>query len=371
MKKTFYLIATAMTVMFGYQSDAQVSLPFTEDFEPASPSVNMWDLTNPEPIVVVDNSESGYGIGSQALMYNFYASLGYTNFNAKTPLINNPGRSGLKVSFDFAACVRYTMPVVLQDGFAVDFIYLYGSKDSGNSWALLDTFRIDTAGILNTAGIYPNMLFIPDATQWTTISDIKLPRGINMLNFMGVRTNAWESNFAYMDNVKIDTCFTPKPAADTIQYDNTYTTVADLQVNGSGLAWYSDPAGINPLTANTALSDSSYYFVTQTVNGCESAPLAVLFADTATPPVTGIRENAASQNIRVYPNPAGDHTTISGLQGNEMIRLYDAAGKMLKEVKAGGPAATIYITGLSEGVYQLGITASNGAIITKKILKIK
>lgn len=367
MKKSSCLIATAMFGMLAYQSNAQVSLPFLEDFEPTSSSVTMWDLTNPEPIVVVDPSQSAYGIGTSALMYNFYAPLGYTNFNAKTPLINNPERSGLKVSFDFAACVRYTMPVFLQDEFAVDFIYLYASKDSGTSWALIDTFRIDTAGVLNTAGIYPNMLFIPDSSQWTTISDVKLPRGTNMLNFMGVRTNTWESNFAYMDNVKIDTCYTPQPTADSIQYNSTYNTVADLEASGTDLIWYSDAEGINIISDSTILSDSTYYFVTQTVNGCESVPFAILFADT-TGNTTGISNINPLAGILTHPNPVKEHLTITGLQSNETISLYDMYGRKVREMKASSSTETMQVKGLSSGVYHLQVTDKAGNVNVKKIV---
>lgn len=366
MKKLRYLLSSlALAGMYVQQSNAQVSLPWVEDFEATSTSAQDWDLTNPvspsDIIVAIDNQQSGYGEGERSLMYNFYSPMFFTQFDAKTPIINNPDRSGLKVSFDFAAAVRYTMPAALQGDFAVDFLYLFASKDSGATWNLIDTFRIDTTGILNTYGCYgapficgasPNMHFIPNDTQWTTITDVKLPRGTNRINFMGVRTNLQESNWAYMDNVRIDTCYTEKPTGDTLQYDASYTTVLDLQVSGTGLTWYSDAAGMNEIPTSTVLVNETYYYVTQTVNGCESAPKAIFFKAP-----TNIKANAGVfKDAKIYPNPANESIMIDAAIPIQNISILDITGKTVMQLKQN--TKRIEISSLKAGTYFL--TLRNG-----------
>jgi hypothetical protein len=63
-------------------------------------------------------------------------------------------------------------------------------------------------------------------------------------------------------------------------------TIADLVVTGADVTWYADPLSTNSLTQNTALSNASSYFATQTVNGCESTDrfeVAVTINAPATP----------------------------------------------------------------------------------------
>lgn len=356
-------------VMFTQQSNAQVNLPFLEGFEPTSTTTSMWSYPNPDSIVAIDALQSGYGIGTSALMYNFFVNLGYNSYNAQTPDINNPKRSGLKLSFDFAASVRHIGPIFLPQDYAQDFIYLEYSKDNGTTWLLLDTFRIGTNGILNTGGIVPNMPFIPTASQWTTISNLKLPRGTNKINFRGVRTDNLESNFAYLDNVNIDTCYTPVPLANTVQYDSTYTIVANLQVNGSSLTWYSDALGINSITDSTMLTDSTYYFVTQTINGCESEPFAILFADTTTNPIdtiTNIRSVDVFKNVRLYPNPANESITVDADIAIDNINITDVSGKIVLDIDK--KTKILNIATLKAGIYFITVT-SNESVRTYRITK--
>lgn len=84
---------------------------------------------------------------------------------------------------------------------------------------------------------------------------------------------------------------TPLPAGDTTQEFCTTATwtnagfpssqiggvVADLYVSGDNLSWYSNAAGTIPITSpsTTALVNGTVYYVSQTVNGCESPLLAI------------------------------------------------------------------------------------------------
>lgn len=84
---------------------------------------------------------------------------------------------------------------------------------------------------------------------------------------------------------------TPVPFGDTTQEFCTTATwtnagfppsqtggmVADLNVSGENLTWYSDAAGTIPITSpgTTALVNGTTYYVNQTINGCESPLLGV------------------------------------------------------------------------------------------------
>ncbi|HET8809607.1 MAG TPA: T9SS type A sorting domain-containing protein [Flavobacteriaceae bacterium] len=82
---------------------------------------------------------------------------------------------------------------------------------------------------------------------------------------------------------------TPLPIGDTTQefcttatwtnagLTNQGGTVADLNVSGQNLSWYSDAAGTIPIANpnTTVLVNGTTYYVSQTINGCESPLLAI------------------------------------------------------------------------------------------------
>src|SRR5690554_3315232 len=65
------------------------------------------------------------------------------------------------------------------------------------------------------------------------------------------------------------------PAAVTPQSFCGSATVADLTATGSNLQWYAAATGGLPLSSGTALTNGATYYVSQTVNGCESSRTGV------------------------------------------------------------------------------------------------
>src|SRR5690554_6609991 len=65
------------------------------------------------------------------------------------------------------------------------------------------------------------------------------------------------------------------PAAVTPQSFCGSATVADLIASGSNLQWYAAATGGSPLSSGTALTNGATYYVSQTVNGCESSRTGV------------------------------------------------------------------------------------------------
>jgi|GEM_PF-6555099 len=105
-------------------------------------------------------------------------------------------------------------------------------------------------------------------------------------------------------------------------------------------------------------SGMNYYRLRQTgIDGQSrySATVSVRFAG-----------NAA---ISVYPNPASNTITLSGLQGNEEIRLYSDAGRLVLRQKAASAVQEVDISNLSRGVYQLVVTDTRGMKTILKVLK--
>lgn len=92
------------------------------------------------------------------------------------------------------------------------------------------------------------------------------------------------SNCISLTRTAVTLTINPAPAAPTGETTQTICspltvvfTLNFLVVNGNNLQWYADAAGTIPLTSDTPLVNNTTYYVTQTVDGCESNEhLAVL-----------------------------------------------------------------------------------------------
>ncbi|MFP9098941.1 T9SS type A sorting domain-containing protein [Flavobacterium sp. RHBU_24] len=85
-------------------------------------------------------------------------------------------------------------------------------------------------------------------------------------------------------SVSVTVNVTTAPAASAQTFCNS-ATVADLTATGTGLQWYADLTGGTALSASTELATGTYY-VSQTINGCESTRTAVAVTINITTPPT-------------------------------------------------------------------------------------
>jgi hypothetical protein len=83
----------------------------------------------------------------------------------------------------------------------------------------------------------------------------------------------------------------------------------------------------------------------------------------------GIENREASDGTVIYPNPAQNSITISGLSGNEDIILTDINGRTLSTYTANGSTdIQLPVNSLSSGMYFVQISSST-ATKTVKIVK--
>lgn len=344
------------------------SIPFHETFQLSSNSLADWDYSNNNNPIVVHNPDVGaYSVDSGSLMYNLF-NPGSNHFVVNSPIVTSTHKGGFKVSFDFAAAVRNVGPIRLPQDYAQDYLHIRSSRDSGATFRSHEYHLIADTGYLNTGGILASP-FVPTEQQWMTVADIKLPRGTHQVQFEIIRTNQnGTGNMAYLDNVRIDTCHTPMPTAAIVQYDSTFTTLNQLTVTGDALKWYATETSYDTLAHTTPLVDSQYYYVTQTINGCESEPLAILFADTTThnnDTNTSVHRLVLDQ-IKVYPNPARTYLTLSYTDLDEVI-IYNTLGQIVP-IQWKKNTALIAIGHLSTGQYILTMRKEDA---TKQITFIK
>jgi len=85
--------------------------------------------------------------------------------------------------------------------------------------------------------------------------------------------------------VQINT--TALPVADAAQAFCNAATVANLKATGTAIQWFTTAKGGMPLTVVTPITDNTVYYVSQTINGCESERVAVTATFNNVPAPTG------------------------------------------------------------------------------------
>ena len=103
-------------------------------------------------------------------------------------------------------------------------------------------------------------------------------------------------------------------------------TLNDLDVEGENLTWYADIDGSEELEGTTALTDGSTYYVSQSIESCESDYLEVTVTLSL-----GVND-ANFANITIFPVPASDFISISNINDIDTIEIFNTIGQSVKMI---------------------------------------
>lgn len=76
-----------------------------------------------------------------------------------------------------------------------------------------------------------------------------------------------------------------------------------------------------------------------------------------------------STQLTISPNPASNYIIIDKLSGNEIIKVYNAVGKLVRKEKAIMNRVTVNLDGLPKGTYHVTIISGNGEMVSQKVMK--
>lgn len=210
-----------------------------------------------------------------------------------------------------------------------------------------------------------SFIWYPAATGGTPLSETTvLATGTY---FAAQAVTGCESTARAQVNVTVN-ALPAAPTGAAIQEFEAGDTIADLIItteNGTAITWYVMDAGMQlvEVGTDTALQDGGQYYVTQTINDCESDPLMITAVDNL---------NVADVDSKVfiiYPNPAADVINVSGKTAISKITITNMLGQELLNVTPGADAATVDVSALQSGNYHVrvhsGETVSSYKIIKK------
>ena len=141
----------------------------------------------------------------------------------------------------------------------------------------------------------------------------------------------------------------PIPTGDINQVFINGGTLADLIVIGTNLQWYANSSDTNPIPSSTALVNGTTYYVSQTVNGCESEKLAITVTETL-----GV-DDEVLKDFSLYPNPTKDKLYFNSSQIINRIRIYNAVGQLLGDYLLNDTDGNINLSKLEIGIYFIKI----------------
>lgn len=153
-----------------------------------------------------------------------------------------------------------------------------------------------------------------------------------------------------------------QPSGDSTQLFEEGTTLADLDVTGTNLSWYSDSAATTPLPDSTPVEPGVTYYVNQTVDGCTGPTLAILVEAVAS--VSG----QDFSNFSYYPNPVKNKVTLNNSTGITAVTAYNIQGQTVLKLMPDAITAEIDFSTFSGGVYLLKVEAGQ-SVKTIRIVK--
>jgi|GEM_PF-2746995 len=154
------------------------------------------------------------------------------------------------------------------------------------------------------------------------------------------------------------------PAATTPTQDfTTGDDLTDFEVTGTDLIWYDAANAGNVLPSSTTITAGTVYYVSQTVDGCESEDRLMITAgvDLRTP-------GFDSAKLTYYPNPVSDMLTVTYSNAIESVEIFNVLGQKVYQKTHNSQEVKIDMSSLATGNYIVNVMA-NGLVKNIKVIK--
>ncbi|WP_146185924.1 T9SS type A sorting domain-containing protein [Flavobacterium album] len=144
-------------------------------------------------------------------------------------------------------------------------------------------------------------------------------------------------------------------------------TIEDIVVTATGtITWYATEedalSGSNALATGTQVTDGTTYYGTQTIEECESAPIAV------TVDVVLGKEDFNISAFRYHPNPVKDVLNISYSSEISAVMVYDLLGQKVLSKQPNVNEVKLDLSGLADATYIVNVTVGD-TVKTIKVVK--
>ncbi|MFZ1686275.1 MAG: PKD domain-containing protein, partial [Flavobacteriales bacterium] len=143
----------------------------------------------------------------------------------------------------------------------------------------------------------------------------------------------------------------PPPPAPMATINGTEVT----STPANGYQWYLNGVAIGGATQQswTPVLNGNYSVMITDANGCSSQSLPVFFGN------VGIAAVGAVEGILIFPLPAAEAISVTGLRAGDVLTVMDASGRLVREARsAQSTQVNIDIRDLSAGTYVLEVVGN-------------
>ena len=236
---------------------AQVALPYSQDFEATSFPPLGWQTfpIGSSTNWILDNTVSGYGIGSACISFDNYNTVAGTYFGIRLPAMDFTNISDPYIRFDVAYAQRI--------GTGSDVFGFWWSNNGSSNWQNIINY---SGSNLSTAPSTSN-LFVPTPGQWQTKTlSISTLAGLPFVR-LAIEDDCNHGNKIYIDNIIVFDSTTNVGINENNSYDQAmiYPNPTNDKFYIKGISSYPiNVALINSL--GEKLFESEIYDITNSIN---------------------------------------------------------------------------------------------------------
>lgn len=163
-------------------------------------------------------------------------------------------------------------------------------------------------------------------------------------------------------DITINVNVTPLPEGETVQGFDLGDTLADFDVTGENLTWYEDENGTIEIPDTTPIVEGVTYYVSQTIDDCESELLGILGQ------LNLNLNDQAFSSFKYYPNPFENEIQLSNSNTIDNVSIYSINGQLINNFDLSERDVNLQLQHLVKGIYFLKIT-SEGVSTTVRVIK--
>lgn len=223
---------------------------------------------------------------------------------------------------------------------------------------------------------YTNLTYTTwqEAVNYSAANSVNKTYVVHLINenvFLELKVLSWTAGgngggFSYSRT----TCIPPSEPTASNQSFNSPATVADLVATGTNIKWYLGSSGGTSLLSSTSLTSATYY-VTQTVNNCESArkPISVTIISCSAPTISSF-----NNTTKTYFDT--NYTIVPPLSNSSGVFTYTSSNLSVATISGTtvniiGPGSTIITANQdADGSFCIGsitsiLIVNNVSVVTK------
>lgn len=166
--------------------------------------------------------------------------------------------------------------------------------------------------------------------------------------------------------VTVNTVTTPEIISPQVVENSDFILLYSIEADAEGtISWYANEEdaknGENVLPQNTDVTDNGTYYATQTINGCESDPIAIEIEWLLN------NDSFSLNKILYYPNPVKNilHIVHKDILSGAVI--YNVVGQEVGSYNINSKEAELDVSYLANGSYILKVMSSENSSIIKII----